>query len=70
MTRKLLIVLGLAGALVLGAAPAHAQEVTPEDGVAELDESRALIDESLDLYEREEIEAAYTAARDPYFDNL
>ncbi len=70
MTRRLLVVLCLAAALVLAASPAHAQEVTPADGVAELDKSRALIDESLELYEQGDSEAAYTAARNAYLDHF
>lgn len=70
MIQRLLVVCVVAAALVFAAGPAHAQEVTPSDAVAELEESRRLIDESLELYEEGRTEDAYTAARNAYLDHF
>lgn len=45
-------------------------EVTPEQGVGELEHARELVDESVSLYEGGEAEAAYTAARNAYLDHF
>ena len=70
MRSRLLLVCLIACALVFAPGAAEAQEVTPADGVVELDKSRALIDESLELYERGKVEEAYTAARNAYLDHF
>lgn len=70
MIRRAVLVLIGAALLVLSASPAHAQEVTPDEGIKELDISRALIDESLDLYAEGNVEEAYTAARNAYLDHF
>jgi high-affinity iron transporter len=69
-TRALLVVLGVV-ALLAVAGPARADvDVTPAEGVEELEEARALLDESLELYEAGEQDAAYTAARNSYLDHF
>lgn len=45
-------------------------KVTPAEGVDELDEARALLDRSLELYAAGDVEAAYTAARNSYLDHF
>lgn len=45
-------------------------EVTPEQGVGELEHARDLVDESVELYEAGDAEAAYTAARNAYLDHF
>ncbi|MDQ4096101.1 MAG: FTR1 family protein [Actinomycetota bacterium] len=70
MRKRFLLVMAVAGALVFAPGAAHAQEVTPQDAVAELDKSRVLIDESLELYEQGNTDAAYTAARNAYLDHF
>lgn len=59
----------LAGVLLLFASPARAQ-VTPEEGVAELDRARALVGRSVELYESGRADEAYTAARNAYLDHF
>jgi high-affinity iron transporter len=63
-------VLVLATALVLVASPAHAAQVSPEEGVAELERARALVARSVSLYEGGNAEAAYEAARNAYLDHF
>jgi high-affinity iron transporter len=63
-------VLVLAAALVLVASPAHAAQVSPEEGVAELERARALVARSVSLYEGGNAEAAYEAARNAYLDHF
>lgn len=59
----------LVGTILHAASPAHAQ-VTLEEGIAELEEARALVDRSVELYERGRAEDAYTAARNAYLDHF
>ena len=68
--KRLLVVLAVCGSFLLVGSPAHAQEITPADGVEELEKSRRLIDESLELYEQGRTEEAYTAARNAYLDHF
>jgi high-affinity iron transporter len=68
--RRILGLALLAGALWWIGAPAQAADVTPREGVEELDRSRALVDRSLELYEAGEAEAAYEAARNAYLDHF
>jgi high-affinity iron transporter len=73
MIRKAVVVGLLTTALVaLVGLPAWAQgvDVGPEEGVDELDRSRALIDRALELYEQGDADAAYTAARNSYLDHF
>ncbi|HXG39440.1 MAG TPA: FTR1 family protein [Candidatus Limnocylindrales bacterium] len=67
---RLVTVVGALAALLLAAAPVAAADVTPEEAIAELDRARALIDESLELYEAGRFEEAYTAARNAYLDHF
>ena len=67
--RRLLLAPLVLGALLIGAAPAHAQ-VSPQEAIVELDRSRALIAESLELYEQGRTDDAYTAARNAYLDHF
>jgi high-affinity iron transporter len=57
-------------ALLLVAPAAHAAEVGVDEAINELDESRSLIDESVELYEAGDAEGAYTAARNSYLDHF
>lgn len=59
----------LAGVLLLFASPAQAQ-ITPEEGIRELDRARALVDGSVELYQEGQVEEAYTAARNAYLDHF
>lgn len=73
MRLRLLLVLALALLATLTlAGPALAQgiDVTPDDGIVELDEARALIDRAVELYEKGDAEEAYTAARNAYLDHF
>ncbi len=70
MPKRLAAALLLAGTLALVPSPAHAQEVSPKEGIAELDKARALIDRSVELYEAGKAEEAYTAARNAYLDHF
>ena len=73
MRLRLLLVLALALLATLAiAGPALAQgiDVTPDDGIVELDEARALIDRAVELYENGDAEEAYTAARNAYLDHF
>lgn len=72
MIRRLprLALLGLfAGAFLLPSSPAHAQ-VTPEEGIAELERARTLVDRSVALHEEGRSEDAYIAARNAYLDHF
>ena len=68
--RRILALALLAGALWWIGAPAQAADVTRQEGVEELDRSRALVDRSLELYEAGDAEAAYEAARNAYLDHF
>lgn len=73
MRLRLLLVLALTLLATFAiAAPALAQgiDVTPDDGIVELDEARALIDRAVELYEKGDAEEAYTAARNAYLDHF
>lgn len=73
MRLRLLLVLALALLATLAiAGPALAQgiDVTPDDGIVELDRARALIDRAVELYEKGDAEEAYTAARNAYLDHF
>lgn len=73
MRLRLLLLLALALLATLAiAGPALAQgiDVTPDDGIVELDEARALIDRAVELYEKGDAEEAYTAARNAYLDHF
>ena len=63
------IVALLSGAFLFAASPAKAQ-VTPEEGVAELERARALVDRSVVLYEAGRVDEAYLAARNAYLDHF
>ena len=72
MIRRLprLALLGLfAGAFLLPSSLAHAQ-VTPEEGIAELERARTLVDRSVALHEEGRSEDAYIAARNAYLDHF
>jgi high-affinity iron transporter len=69
MPGRLLAIGVVALGIVLAGGPAQAQ-VTPEEAIVELDEARALIDRSLELYEEGRGEEAYTAARNAYLDHF
>lgn len=56
--------------LVLFAPAALAAEVGVDEAITELDASRSLIDESVELYEAGDAEGAYTAARNAYLDHF
>lgn len=67
------LVLGAVAAFTLtttATALAQGVDVGPEEGIEELDRSRALIDRALELYEAGEAGAAYTAARNSYLDHF
>jgi high-affinity iron transporter len=69
--RRILLASVLAGGFaLLAAAPAHAADVTPREGVRELDRSRALVDRSLELYAEGDAAAAYEAALSAYLDHF
>jgi len=59
-------------ALVVTLVPtaAGAAEVTPEEGIQQLETARTLVDEALELYEAGDVEAAYIAARNSYLDHF
>ncbi len=56
--------------VLLTASPAGAAEVTPEQGVTELQESRGLLDQALREYGNGDAEAAYLSARNSYLDHF
>jgi len=66
---RLAAVAFIACAFLLPGSPAHAQ-VTAEEGIAELEEARALIDRSVEMYEAGRGEDAYLAARNAYLDHF
>lgn len=66
---RLAVVAILGGAVLLAASPASAQ-VTPQEGLDELQESRVLVDRSVELYEAGRAEDAYLAARNAYLDHF
>ncbi len=68
--RRLVAVLLVPVALFLAARPASAVEVTPDEGITELDKARDLLDESLELYRDGEKDGAFTAARNSYLDHF
>jgi len=68
--RRLVTVFALALGLVVLAGPAHAAEVTPAEGVKELERSRELVADSVELYEHGRVEASYEAARNAYLDHF
>jgi hypothetical protein len=69
LSSRLAIVAILGGAVVLAGSPTSAQ-VTPEEGLAELRQSRALVNRSVELYEAGRAEDAYLAARNAYLDHF
>jgi high-affinity iron transporter len=66
---RLAIVAILGAAVLLAGSPASAQ-VTPDEGLAELRQSRALVSRSVELYEAGRAEDAYLAARNAYLDHF
>jgi high-affinity iron transporter len=68
--RRMIVLIGVAAFLFIGTVPAQAQDVGKKEALRELEEARRLLDESLDLYERGQSEAAYTAARNSYLDHF
>src|SRR5688500_4341659 len=60
----------VAGILLLFAPAAGAAEVGVDEAITELDTARLLIDDSVDVYERGDAVAAYTAARTAYLDHF
>lgn len=64
-------IVGLAGGVLFLAAPhAGAAEVGVNEAIAELDVSRSLIDESVELYEKGDATGAYDAALSSYLDHF
>jgi high-affinity iron transporter len=59
----------LAGVILLAGSPAHAQ-VTPEEGIAQLEEARTLVDRSVEIHAQGRGDEAYTAARNAYLDHF
>jgi high-affinity iron transporter len=71
MRGRLLIAGGLLLGIVLAGGPANAQiQVTSREAIVELDEARALIDQSVELYGAGRAEEAYLAARNAYLDHF
>ena len=71
MTRlRVLFVACLALVALLAGTPAHAAEVTPAEGVQELERSRALVARSVELYQQGNPEEAYESARNAYLDHF
>jgi high-affinity iron transporter len=69
--RRALLALALTIFFVVGAGgPAHALDVSTRQAIAELDEARALLDRSLELYRNGDAEEAFTAARNAYLDHF
>lgn len=68
--RRVAVALGLALGVTLVPGVALAQDVTPSEGVEELETARALVEESVSLYAAGELEAAYKAARNSYLDHF
>jgi len=65
----LLLALGLAAPLAL-AAPAPAQEVSPEKGIDEIETSRRLVDQAVEAAEAGDRERGYELARTAYLDHF
>ena len=73
MARRIVVGLAIAVlAVVSVGGPAHAQglDITTERAIEELEKSRLLLDESVDLYASGRHEDAYTAARNAYLDHF
>ena len=71
MTRcKQLFLAVVALAFLFSAAPAHAAEVTPKEGVGQLQRARDLVERSVQLYENGQTDRAYEAARNAYLDHF
>ena len=75
--KRFLVAGALTCAVVFGLAPSawashttSGGDVTAEEGVHELETARDLVDESVELYEAGDTEAAYTAARNSYLDHF
>src|SRR5688572_9454444 len=75
--KKFLLVIAIIGACVLCTSPSawasHTTgggDVSAEEAVHELETARDLVDESVELYEAGDGEAAYTAARNSYLDHF
>lgn len=68
--RRVIVLIGIAAFVVIGAGPAQAQDIGTKEALRELDEARRLLDESIELYESGDSEAAYTAARNSYLDHF
>lgn len=75
--KRFFIAGALTCAVVFGLAPSawashttSGGDVTAEEGVHELETARELVDESVELYEAGDTEAAYTAARNSYLDHF
>ncbi|MFN2389407.1 MAG: FTR1 family protein [Actinomycetota bacterium] len=74
--KRVLAFAGAAAACLLLAPTASAShtttggDVTAEEAVHELETARALVDESVELYEAGDAEAAYIAARNSYLDHF
>ena len=68
--RAVLLLVGIVAVIALAPAPAFAQDVTPKEGVKELDVARDLVEEAVALYEQGDTEAAYVAARNSYLDHF
>jgi high-affinity iron transporter len=66
---RLTIVAAFGAGLILAGPPASAQ-VNPEEGLAELRQSRALVSRSVELFEAGRAEDAYLAARNAYLDHF
>jgi high-affinity iron transporter len=64
------IAIGLFGASFLFVASPVQAQVTPEEGIAQLNEARALIDRSVSLYRVGNGDEAYRAARNAYLDHF
>jgi high-affinity iron transporter len=70
LIRRVIVLIGVTALLVIGAAPAYAQDIGTKEALRELDEARALLDRALDLYGSGDSEGAYTAARNSYLDHF
>lgn len=68
--KKWLVLPLAAGLVLLLPGAAGAKEIGPDEALKELEAARLLIDESLELYESGDAEAAYTAARNSYLDHF
>ncbi len=69
----LLLIIGMVailGVAFSGTALAAEVDVTTQEGIAELDVARDLVDRSVALYEAGDVDAAYEAARNAYLDHF